>query len=136
MKMKPLIYVMLSALLLSAPAAAKHWHDDDDHDREHGRRHGDDDRRCYFQERDMRIINEYYAPRYRSLPPGLEKKYYRTGQLPRGWQRRMAPLPLVVERQLVPVPAGYRRGLIDGYVYVDNPSTQIVIDVVAVFGRR
>lgn len=47
----------------------------------------------------------------------------------------MQPMPVVVEQQLVPVPQGYRRGYIDGYAVVYNPSTQIVIDFVAVFGR-
>jgi hypothetical protein len=56
------------------------------------------------------VITEYYAPRYRSLAPGLQKKLYRTGHLPPGWERRMQPMPVVVEQQLVPVPQGYRRG--------------------------
>jgi len=138
--MKPLIYVMLSGLLLSGPVRAKHWHEDDDHWKRHWD-HDDDrdyDHRaggCYFQPQDVRVITEYYGPRYRRLPPGLEKKLYRTGQLPPGWERRIEPMPVVVERRLPPVPSGYRRGFIDGYVVAYSPSTRVVVDVVAVFGR-
>ena len=67
-----------------------------------------------FSSEDVRVIREYYAPRYRSLPPGLQKKYARTGQLPPGWQKKMQPLDPVVERRLVALPAGYSRGIVDG----------------------
>jgi len=36
--------------------------------------------------------------------------------------------------QIVPIPSDYRRGIIDGYVVLYNPRTQVVIDVTAVFG--
>src|SRR6476661_8873170 len=65
-----------------------------------------------FSTEDVRVIREYYAPRYRSLPPGLQKKYARTGQLPPGWQKKMDPLPVAVERECSPLPAGYKRGVI------------------------
>ena len=135
--------VVLAGLLCSTPALAKHWHDDDDHWNRHWHHDDDDDDRdfdhhganCYFQPHDVRVIAEYYAPRYRDLPPGLQKKLYRTGHLPPGWERRMEPLPVVVERELVPVPAGYRRGLLDGYVVVYSPRTQIIVDIAGIFGR-
>ena len=81
------------------------------------------------------MITEYYAPQYRALPPGLAKKYARTGQLPPGWQKKMQPFPVAVERQLPVLPPEYRRGYIEGYAVVYNPHTQVVIDVMAVFGR-
>ena len=59
----------------------EHWHDDDDGD--HARHAG-----CYVGPHDVRIVREYYEPRYRALPPGLAKKYARTGHLPPGWARR------------------------------------------------
>jgi hypothetical protein len=86
-----------------------------------------------FSPREVCLIREYYAPRYRSLPPGLQKKYRRTGQLPQGWQKKFEPFPLVVERELVALPYGYRRGVIDGHAVVFNPDTQVVIDVAAIF---
>lgn len=137
--MKILVYTIFSGLLLSGTASAKHWHDED-HGNKHEHHGGDRDfdRRepgCYFSPREVRVINEYYAPRYRNLPPGLQKKLYRTGHLPPGWEKKMEPLPVVVERQLEPIPDGYRRGVIGGSVVVYNPHTQIVVDVAAIFGH-
>ena len=141
--MRLMIPVMLSGLLLSEPAWGKHWHEDDKHWNKHSGKADHDDRdfdhhadSCHFQPRDVRVISEYYGPRYRNLPPGLEKKLYRTGRLPPGWEKKVQPLPVVVERQMVPVPIGYRRGFIDGYAVLYNPGTQVIIDVTAVFGRR
>jgi hypothetical protein len=45
------------------------------------------------------------------------------------------PFPVVVERQLMVLPPAYRRGVIDGYVIVYDPRTEILVDVVALFGR-
>ena len=69
------------------------------------------------------------------LPPGLAKKFARTGHLPPGWERKMEPLPVAVERDLVVLPPGYRRGYIDGSIVVYVPRTQVVIDVVPLFRR-
>ena len=108
MKTKSLIFAIVSSVLLSAPAWAQHWHEDGDHWKKHSKHEArdDDDREfdhraesCYFEPRDVRVMSEYYAPRYRNLPPGLAKKLYRTGHLPPGWERKMEPLPVVVERQ-------------------------------------
>src|SRR5262245_16907060 len=141
---RPLVYAAFATLLLGAPAWADHWHDDDKHWKKHARHHGDDDDDrdfdhhaggCFFRPHDVQVITEYYAPQYRSLPPGLAKKYYRTGHLPPGWQKKLRPFPVVVERQLPVLPPDYRRGVVDGYAVVYNPRTQIVIDVTAVFGR-
>jgi hypothetical protein len=86
-----------------------------------------------FVPSEVRVIREYYGPRYRSLPPGLQKKYRRTGQLPPGWQKRMEPFPLVVERQLAVLPAGYQRGVIDGHAVIYNPRTQVIFDIAVLF---
>ena|SRR5882757_8967293 len=139
--MRPLISLIFSSLLLSGPATAQHWHDDDDHWKKHAKHEEDShvfDHRaegCYFQPGDARVITQGYEPRYRQLPPGLQKKLYRTGHLPPGWEKRMQPLPVAVERQLAPIPTGYRRGYMDGYAVVYSPRTQVVVDIVAVFGR-
>ena len=42
----------------------------------------------------------------------------------------MVPLPVAVERRLVALPRGYRRGYIDGAIVVYSPRTEILIDVV------
>jgi len=107
----------------------KHWRDDDDEDRDRHRRYSD---QC-FREEHLRVIRDYYHER--ELPPGLAKKYYRTGQLPSGWDRRVQPFPYEVERTLPPVPVGYARGYVDGYAVVYQPRTHFVIDFHAVFGN-
>jgi hypothetical protein len=135
--------VLLIGSLTAAPALAKHPHEEGKSGNKHWKAHDwddDDDQgdhhagACYFRRQDIRIIREYYAPRYRSLPPGLAKKFYRTGHLPPGWEKKMEPLPVAVERELVVLPSGYRRGYIDGAVVVYSPRTRVMIDVVAVLG--
>jgi hypothetical protein len=86
-----------------------------------------------FAPHEVRVIREYYAPRYRALPPGLQKKFLRTGQLPPGWQRRFQPFPVAVERRLYMLPNGYRRGVIDGHAIVFHPRTHVIIDVAQLF---
>lgn len=86
-----------------------------------------------FSSREGAVIRQHYAPRYRSLPPGLQKKLARTGQLPPGWQKKMEPFPQAIERQLVPLPDGYRRGVIDGHAVIYNPRTQVIVDLVVLF---
>ena len=86
-----------------------------------------------FSTEDVRVIREYYAPRYRSLPPGLQKKYARTGQLPPGWQKKMQPFDPVVERRLVALPAGYSRGIVDGRAVIYDDRTHVMVDMAVVF---
>jgi len=118
---KVLVYTLLT-LVLSAPASAKTKH----------QRHTGF---CYFGDKDVQVLGAYYTPRApRSLPPGLAKKYARTGKLPPGWQKKMQPIPVAVERQLVPLPRDYRRGIVDGFAIVYNSRTGVTIDVVALFG--
>ena len=86
----------------------------------------------YYRDRDIVVIRDYYRPYYRPLPPGLRHRYYRSGYLPNGWARRIRPVPVYVERELVVVPHGYRRGLIDGHAVVYN-DRGFVLDVALVF---
>jgi hypothetical protein len=86
-----------------------------------------------FGSREVEIMRTHYAPRYRSLPPGLAKKYARTGQLPPGWQKKMEPMPVAVERELIVLPAPYRRGVIDGHAVIYNSRTNVIIDVAVLF---
>src|SRR5262245_60427354 len=74
-------------------------------------RHESAELHVVFTSREVEIVRQHYAPRYRKLPPGLQKKYARTGQLPPGWQKKMEPFPVVLERELVVLPSGYRRGV-------------------------
>ncbi|MGE5815407.1 MAG: hypothetical protein ACM36C_13040 [Acidobacteriota bacterium] len=86
-----------------------------------------------FSRHDVQVIREYYAPRYRSLPPGLQKKYQRTGQLPPGWQKKVQPFPVALDRRLVALPVGYSRGMIDGHAVIFNSRTGTIFDVAVLF---
>jgi hypothetical protein len=86
-----------------------------------------------FSTGEVQIIRRHYAPQYRNLPKGLQKKLARTGQLPPGWQKKMQPFPVALERQLVVLPAGYQRGIIDGNAVIYSPRRGVVIDATVVF---
>ena len=53
-----------------------------------------------FASTDVTVLRDYYVPAYRNLPPGLQKKVARGGQLPPGWQKKFEPFPVEVERRL------------------------------------
>jgi hypothetical protein len=101
--------------------------DDDDDDRDRHRKYGE----ACFREDHIRVIHDYYRPR--SLPPGLEKKLYRTGRLPAGWESRIQPFPYVVERTLPPLCSGCARGYMEGYAVIYQPRSRVIIDIHAVF---
>ena len=86
----------------------------------------------YFHDQDVVVIREYYRPYYRPLPPGLRHRYHRTGYLPPGWAKKMRPVPVYVERELVVVPHGYHRGVIDGHAVVYN-DRGFILDVAVLF---
>src|SRR5512147_875171 len=71
-----------------------------------------------FASSEVVVLRDHYAPRYRNLPPGLQKKMARGGQLPPGWRKKFEPFPVELERRLPPLPAGYRRGVIDGHAVI------------------
>jgi Ni/Co efflux regulator RcnB len=134
--MRPLICVMLAGVILggatfAAPSAEadgrKHSkrerrHDDDRDGRGRGR-----DR--YFSDREVVLVRDYYRPHYRGRG---HYKYYRSGYLPRGWRKRIRPYPVYVEREVVVLPHGYHRGIIDGHAVVYN-SRGLIIDVAVLF---
>jgi hypothetical protein len=82
---------------------------------------------------EVKVIREHYAPRYRNLPPGLRKKVARGGTLPPGWQKKLEPFPVVLERQLPPLAPGYRRGVIDGHAVIYRQDSHMIIDVAVLF---
>lgn len=86
-----------------------------------------------FAPADVTILRSHYAPQYRNLPPGLQKKLARGGHLPPGWQKKFATFPVVLERQLPPLPPDYRRGVIDGNAVIYNRHTNVIIDVTVLF---
>jgi hypothetical protein len=139
--MKSLVRVMVAGLLLSSTLYAAERPDAGQKGKKHPKAHRvvDDNRgngvavHVVFLPREVIVIREHYAPRYRNLPPGLQKKLARTGQLPPGWRKKMEPFPVAMERQLVALPNGYRRGVIDGHAVIYNPRTQVIVDVAVLF---
>ena len=134
--MKSTATLVLAAALLGTGFVQPAHADDDDRRRSHRRqgierRHSDRDVR-YIAPRDVYVIRDYYRPQHRPLPPGLRIFYARNGHLPRGWAKRIRPIPVHVERRLPVLPRGYRRGIIDGHAVVHN-SNGLIIDVAVLF---
>lgn len=156
--MKPLMCVMLAGVLLGGATTGagdaeaggrKHWkhrgaYDDGPYHRDYRdyrddrgyrdyRDHRDDwyGPGRYITHREVHVIRGHYGPRFRHLPPGLRKHYYRRGYLPPGWHRRIEPYPVYV-RDVVVLPHGYHRGIIDGHAVIYN-SRGLIIDVAVLF---
>ena len=91
-----------------------------------GNQDGDHDS-SYFRREDYGAIQRHYAGP-RNLPPGLRKKYYRTGKLPPGWQKKIQPFPPELVRVLPPPPPNCERGYIDGVAIVYDRKTRIILD--------
>ena len=86
-----------------------------------------------FAPHEIAVIRTHYASRYRNLPPGLQKKLARGGTLPPGWQKKMEPFPAVLERDLVILPGGYRRGVFDAHAVIYHPITHAILDIASLF---
>jgi hypothetical protein len=95
-------------------------------------RGGDQDSR-HFRREDYAVVQRYYSGP-RDLPPGLRKKYYRTGRLPRGWEKRIRPFPPELVRVLPPPPPNCERGYIDGVAVVYDRKTRIILDTIDLIG--
>jgi hypothetical protein len=85
----------------------------------------------YITPRDVVVIREHYH-HHRPLPPGIRHVYAKHGHLPPGWAKRVAPVPVYVERRLPVLPHGYHRGIIDGHAVVYN-QRGLIIDVAVLF---
>ena len=81
-----------------------------------------------FSPREVEVIRAHYGHQSRSLPPGLQKKVARGGQLPPGWQTKMEPFPSNLDRILTPLPGNYRRGVYEGHAVIYDPMSQAVYD--------
>lgn len=80
--------------------------------------------------REIEVIKAHYAPQYRNLPPGLQKKVARGGSLPPGWEKKMQAFPANVEKGLLPLPSGYSRGVFQGHAVIYNNG--VVVDIFAI----
>jgi len=84
------------------------------------------DVRIVFSSEEIQIVREHYNTRFRNLPPGLQKKLARGGQLPPGWQKKVETFPPELERRLLRLPAGHHRGVVDGHAVIYVPGGGIV----------
>lgn len=102
------------------------------HGNGHGNGHGKGNNRgngAYFRQQDYgALVNYYQGPR--NLPPGLAKKYDRTGTLPPGWQKKLQPFPAELVQQLPPPPPNCGYGYIDGQAVLYDRTTQAIVDLV------
>ncbi len=101
--------------------------DDDQGEEEHER--GKNYRGGYFRQEDDVYLRQYYSGP-RDLPPGLRKKYYRTGKLPPGWEKRFRPFPPALILRLPPPPPYCERGYVDGVAVVYDRRTRVILDVI------
>jgi len=131
--MKTVICAAMLVLLVLPLSAAAHGRRDKHYVERVERVPARGEVRVVFSRGDVGVLREYYAPRYRNLPPGLQKKLARTGHLPPGWERRVEPFPVLVERRLVVLPPDYRRGVIDGNAVIYAPRSGIIIDATVLF---
>jgi len=81
----------------------------------------------YFRREDYGAVQRYYSGP-RDLPPGLRKKYYRTGKLPPGWEKKIRPFPPDLVRVLPAPPPNCEHGYIDGVAIVYDRKTRIILD--------
>ncbi len=93
--------------------------------------------RVVFTDHDRRLINDYYEPRYRNLPPGQAKP----DRLPPGhaWRVRhnqpinddvrLRYLPYELDQRLTRLPPEYVRVVIGTDVAIMNVRTRVVVDI-------
>jgi hypothetical protein len=70
------------------------------------------------------------------LPPGLEKQIRVRGTLPPGLRSHVYPLPIEIDRQLRPLPTGYRRVVIGDDIVLMSDRTSMIYDVIRNAIRR
>ena len=83
----------------------------------------------------VRVMHEYAhhgslppgLAKHEALPPGLRQQLHENGALPPGLQKRLVPVPVVLVRQLPPVPSYYHRYFAgDDMLVVDGRTHRIV----------
>lgn len=147
------LLVSVATLTISiVPAFAQgHGRGHENNDRqehgEHGRGHQQhrDNRghRDYFIDNDRDMIVSYYRnhqsylppglARREELPPGLERHLQRDGELPPGLRKRIVWFPPELDRQLGPLPEGYRRCWVGNDALIVNVQTFAISDVMLGF---
>ena len=114
--MKTVICAAMLVLLVLPLSAAAHGRRDKHYDRERVERvPARGEVHVVFSRGDVGVLREYYAPRYRNLPPGLQKK--------------MQPCPPDLERMLPPPPPNYAHVVIGGNLVLLNRANFQIADV-------
>jgi hypothetical protein len=97
-----------------------------------------------FAKSDVDILVAYFAQpgglppgldKRESLPPGLEKHLRKRGSLPPGLQKKVVALPPDLNARLTPLPAGYRRVIVDRWAMILAEATNVVWDIAEVIRR-
>lgn len=134
--MRVLVCLLIAGLAAGATAAA---------DQGRGRGRGDDrgasvtapnapaQVNVVFSPKDLTIIRTHYGNRFKSLPPGLQKKLARGGSLPPGWEKKMEAFPASLIRDLPVLGENRRYGIYDGHAVIYNPISHAILDIVSLF---
>lgn len=93
-----------------------------------------------FSSREITIITDWFRTnsanlppglaKREKLPPGLDRQLQKNGKLPPGLDKKAVALPIGLERQLRPIPTGYRRVVIGGNVITMEPLTGMIYDII------
>jgi len=70
------------------------------------------------------------AKRGGKLPPGLQKHLERNGTLLPGLQKKIEPLPVELEQRLPPLPAEWRRVVVETDVILIDRRTNKILDII------
>jgi hypothetical protein len=127
----------VTALFLTG-APAHHWHDDAARvqtvvagDIQAGASRVGEVADCLLPPLDVVIVHRYYISE-RHRQHRLYSRPARGAALPRGWERRLQPLPVVVDRRLSMLPGGLRRAVLDGTLVVYDEKNERIADAVAI----
>lgn len=93
-----------------------------------------------FGEDERRIIKDWFHDSKNELPPalakreqlspGMQKLLTKNGTLPPSLEKKIQPLPRVLEMRLQRLPAGRRRVAIGGNVILLDETTSMIVDIV------
>jgi hypothetical protein len=93
-----------------------------------------------FTEREITLIQDWFRTnrnnlpewlaKSNSVPADLEKQLEKKATVPSGLQSSLQPLPDALEKQLMPLPVGFRRVVVGGNVILINQVTRSIVDIV------
>ncbi len=100
----------------------------------------------FFHDAEVKLMLDYYRPGSGHLPPGLVKKgevpaalsrqLRVTGTLPAALEKRVEPLPAELDKQLIEVPEGYKRGVCGTVALLVQAGTNLIVDALELVRRQ